>query len=173
MSWIYEINKTNTARYVLGEINEYNSKTLICFGVNPSIASPDVLDNTILKVRKIAYNNNYSNWIMLNLYPQRATNPKQLDLLEHEYHSQANIAHIRDIILKYSKADILLAYGNLIDQRHYLKKCLKDILNLLNKEFKGDLYIIKMTKKGNPIHPLYQPNNSRLVKTSFSYCMSF
>ena len=167
MGWIYEINKTNTARYVLGEINNDHSATLICFGVNPSTASPNALDNTILKIRKIAYNNNYSNWIMLNLYPQRATDPKQLDLLERKCYSQTNLVHIRNVILKYSNADILFAYGNLISQRPYLKKSLKDILNLLDRDFGGDLYVIKMTKKGNPIHPLYQPDSSRLIKTNF------
>ena len=75
MRWIYERDDQNLNRYALGQVFDENGKTLICFGINPSTACPDSLDNTINKIIKIAHFNGYDNWIMLNIYPQRATNP--------------------------------------------------------------------------------------------------
>ena len=76
--WLYKTNEDNTARYILGQINEEKGATLLCFGINPSTACPECLDNTIRKVVKLSANNGYANWIMVNIYPQRATNPNDL-----------------------------------------------------------------------------------------------
>ena len=62
----------DTARFMLGEVGE---NPIICFGINPSTANDEKDDPTISKIRKIASENNCDGWIMLNLYPQRATNP--------------------------------------------------------------------------------------------------
>ena len=59
-------------RFILGEVG---TNTIICFGINPSTANDIKDDPTISKIRKIASENNCDGWIMLNLYPQRATNP--------------------------------------------------------------------------------------------------
>ena len=62
----------DTERFILGESG---ANPIICFGINPSTANDIKYDPTILKIRKIASENNCDGWIMLNLYPQRATNP--------------------------------------------------------------------------------------------------
>jgi len=82
MNWIYDTNEDNSARFTLGEYEDFISKTLICFGINPSTATPEKLDNTIIKIKLFAKNNNYKNWIALNIYPQRATNPEDLHIIE-------------------------------------------------------------------------------------------
>ena len=89
MNWIYETNDDNSARFALGQVFDTSGKTLICFGINPSTACPSCLDNTIRKLIAISKNNGYDNWIMLNVYPQRATNPNQL----HEQCNESLIAH--------------------------------------------------------------------------------
>jgi len=60
---------------MLGEVGE---NPIICFGINPSTANDIKDDPTILKIRKIASENNCDGWIMLNLYPQRAINPNDM-----------------------------------------------------------------------------------------------
>lgn len=75
MNWIYEKNSDNTSRYVLGTVG---TNPLICIGVNPSTAEPGNLDNTLKSVTRICEANGYDSWIMLNLYPQRATNPNEM-----------------------------------------------------------------------------------------------
>lgn len=72
MQWIYERNEDNSARYVLGQIFNPNGNTLLCFGINPSTACPECIDNTIKKIISISRHNGYENWIMLNIYPLQA-----------------------------------------------------------------------------------------------------
>lgn len=160
MQWIYKTNEDNSARFVLGQIFNSSGKTLLCFGVNPSTATPECLDNTIRKVIQISKKNNYENWIMLNIYPQRATNPGDLHLEQDKNLSNLNYLHIAEILKTYINSDILFAYGNLISKRQYLKPCLNEIMPL----FQGKkVKVIKTTKENNPIHPLYQSNESPLI----------
>ena len=134
MQWIYERNEDNSARFVLGQIFNPDGKTLLCFGINPSTACPECIDNTIKKIINISKHNGYENWIMLNIYPQRATNPNDMHIERDENLVQTNLWHIRDISQRYPNCDVLLAYGNLITKRKYLKSCLNEILSLLDGE---------------------------------------
>lgn len=75
VNWIYENDSKTDVRYVLGIEGEH---PLICFGINPSTAKPNELDNTLKSVDRLARSNGFDSWIMLNIYPQRATNPKDI-----------------------------------------------------------------------------------------------
>ena len=162
MEWIYENNEDNSARFVLGQVFNPTGKTLLCFGINPSTACPENLDNTIRKIISIGNYNGYENWIMLNIYPQRATNPNDMHLERDEALSKENLVHIKRIAEKYPHCDVLLAFGNLISKRKYLRLCLDEILTLLSEEQGKKIKVIKLTKANNPVHPLYQYNNSVL-----------
>ncbi len=163
MQWLYEKNEDDSARFVLGQIFNPNGKTLLCFGINPSTASPEYLDNTIRKVVKIGKHNNYENWIMLNIYPQRATNPNDMHLERDEELVKLNHLHIKEVVEKYINSDVLLAYGNLISKRKYLRVCLDEILTFLRKKQGKKIKVIKTTKENNPVHPLYQSDKSVLI----------
>ncbi len=163
MQWIYERNEDNSARYVLGQIFNPKGNTLLCFGINPSTACPECIDNTIKKIISISRHNGYENWIMLNIYPQRATNPNDLHAECDKNLFQNNLLYINKISQLYPKCDILLAYGNLITKRKYLKECLNEILQILSIKDRKTIKIIKLTKAGNPIHPLYQSNTADLT----------
>ena len=73
--WLYLGNSEE--RYLLGQPGKNN---LLVFGVNPSTASAgeNNLDPTIRKVRKVAEAEGFDGWIMVNLYPKRATEPSEL-----------------------------------------------------------------------------------------------
>lgn len=165
MNWLYKNNTNNSARFALGEYNNITDKTLICVGINPSTATPNNLDPTLKKVKAIALSHNYTNWIMINVYSQRATNPNNLHQnCSAQLHSD-NINAISNLLATFNNADILFAYGNLISKRPYLKMCLVDILNLINSmNFTGQSYCIKRTINGNPVHPLYQKANAIFIK---------
>ena len=96
MQWLYSNNANNTCRYVLGTSG---SRPLICIGVNPSTAEPDNLDNTLKSVARIASQNGYDSWIMLNLYPQRATNPNDMDKIYNEQSAAINFQQINELLL--------------------------------------------------------------------------
>ncbi len=150
-SWIYENTENNKARFILGEPGK---KTLACIGVNPSTAEPNNLDNTLTCVRRFAYGFGYDSWIMLNLYPQRATCPDDLhDRCDFELHKE-NLRNLENLLAMY-KMDFWAAWGTLIEKRPYLKDCLFDMYEILNK-FESNWYTIgRRSKAGHPHHPLY------------------
>lgn len=74
--WVYDAEEIgpDMFRYSLGEKGK---NPLIVFGINPSTAAPEYLDATIKAVKDIVETSNkYNGYLMLNIYPQRATDPK-------------------------------------------------------------------------------------------------
>ncbi len=147
--WLYEQSEDKENRYVLGIKGE---KTLICFGVNPSTASPEDTDQTISKVYNLAKRNGFDSYIMLNLYPQRATAPGNLDKELNYSILKKNLQHIDKILNKQKKISVLAAWGNTINKKKYLKECLSEIF-LVSKKYNCDWLAINLTKDGNPWHP--------------------
>ncbi len=157
--WIYYNDRKNKVRYVLGT---KGNNTILCFGANPSTATPGNLDNTLKSVERLAKNNGYDSWIMMNIYPQRATNPNDIHFeIDYSIH-QKNLEFI-EVILKNKIRDIWAAWGNLIEKRKFLKHCLKDIYMLTTKYNCNWLTIGKITKKGHPRHPLYLKSTSKAI----------
>lgn len=152
MDWIYKNNDDNSCRYILGKAG---SNPLICVGVNPSTAEPDKLDPTLMSVQRISRNNGYDSWIMMNLYPQRATNPKNMDKSYNDTIQIENIEHIRNILSVYPNADIWAAWGTLIEKRKYLKNCLDLLIQVSRQHNVNWVTFGKASKKGHPHHPLY------------------
>ncbi|HBF2789612.1 TPA: DUF1643 domain-containing protein [Clostridioides difficile] len=161
--WVYENDDENLIRYVLGTVGD---KTLLCFGVNPSTASPNNLDNTLKKIHKIALFNDYDSWIMFNVYPKRDTKFDNLpDVHNDEIHIK-NIEKIKNCFDNVStnnesEISVWLAFGNHIYERGYLASCLKDIYNAI-KDYNISWFTSGLNKSGSPKHPLYQKDNTIL-----------
>ena len=153
----------DTERFILGESG---ANPIICFGINPSTANDIKYDPTILKIRKIASENNCDSWVMLNLYPQRATNPNDMHKKADNDLKIKNYEVIRSVFNIYPNALTLASWGNAIEKRKYLKDCLKEILAIAPDRkwvCRG-----KLTVKGNPRHQLYVPDNTKLQDLYFS-----
>jgi hypothetical protein len=157
MEKIYIKSNDNLYRYALGMKNR---NPAIFFGINPSTATSEKYDKTIIKIDAIAKENNYDSWIMLNVYPQRATDPNNLDKIFNEVIHKENVRIIKNIIK--NNYSIIAAWGNLIKKRHYFIECLKDIVNALNKKQIKWYSIGTLSKEGNPKHPLYLKTNEAL-----------
>lgn len=163
MRWLYINNDDNSMRFVLGLEKEkrFPEKSLLCIGVNPSTATPDQPDATIRNVIKLAQNNGYDNFYMMNLYPQRARDYRSMDEeIDKEKHI-SNLNWFHNVIEGYrflhnKGIDIWCAWGNMIEAREYLKEtCLKDIY-MIAKNNGCDFYSIgQVSIAGNPHHPLY------------------
>jgi hypothetical protein len=143
---IYDYSENE--RYSLGIKGE---KPLICIGLNPSTACPNNYDNTISRLVEIKGNNvGYDSWIMLNIYPQRAKDPKDLDRQRNEEIHNKN----KQIIEQYvsDNSIILCSWGAYIDDRAYLRNCLIDIYNgILNrKENIRYFHIGELLGEGHP-----------------------
>jgi hypothetical protein len=169
--WVYEYDRkypckyeVTNVRYVLGEIFDTSiAKALVCIGINPSTAVPEDLDSTLLRVQKYAKENEnkeYGAWYMLNVYPQRATNPDDMDKNEDfipEIHTE-NLRQIRRLIGSLNAADIWCAWGSNITKRPYLKIFLKDIVKEIQSLNHGNLNFVMQEaedEKEQPEHPIH------------------
>ena len=157
--WIYLGD--DTERYILGQTGKRN---ILVFGVNPSTATPgdDHIDPTIRKVRKLTAEDGYDGWIMVNLYPLRATDPKSLPEKEDKKLLEKNIKVLKALIKAYRIDKVWAAWGNTIDTRFYLGDTLYDIQEALDGDFEW-YYRGAMTKSGNPRHPLYMKSQEKYV----------
>jgi hypothetical protein len=147
---IYDYSENE--RYSLGIKGD---NPLICIGSNPSTACPNNYDNTIRRLIGIVENNiDYDSWIMLNIYPQRATDPNNLDReLNTTIHNE-NKKKIEQYASDNSR--ILCSWGALINERVYLRNCLIDIYdNILNKKQNIRYFRIgELLRDGHPRHIL-------------------
>ena len=153
--WLYVPNTYSEYRYILGTRGQ---KPLICVGINPSTAAPDALDPTLQSAQRIALNNGYDSFLMFNVYAQRATRPQDMDELCNEALHRENMAAFRWVLSQvgegYTPA-VWAAWGTIIEQRPYLKDCLRDMIAIGEEYHARWLCAGKRSKKGHPHHPLY------------------
>jgi hypothetical protein len=160
--WIYLPCRYSEYRYILGT---KGVNPLVCIGINPSTAAPDDLDNTLKSVERIAHFNGYDSFIMFNVYPQRATNPDDMDKELNSYLHSENIKAFRYILSLYKDGhtpSIWAAWGTLIEKRPYLKQCVLDFIKC-GQEFGARWYTsgARSKLKGHPHHPLYLKKDSK------------
>ncbi|MDR2828546.1 MAG: DUF1643 domain-containing protein [Acholeplasmatales bacterium] len=156
IGWLYYTDNQNKNRYVLGQVFKNTSNILVCFGLNPSTATPLVLDNTINKIINVANQNAYDGWIMLNMYAVRNTNPNMLDKIINTNVHNTNMKVISNILEHFDIREVWYAYGDIIEVRDYISSyILKDINNYLDQKGIKRFTFSSITKKNNPRHPLY------------------
>ena len=132
-------------------------RILYVLGANPSTATDTHSDHTMTKVIQFALNNNYDGFVMMNLYPLRSTNPRALPKVMDEELHKRNLAEIKELMSNSRNPVVLLACGNAIGVAPYLKKCLKDIVTILQPLCPQWKQIGTPTKLGNPLHPSRAP----------------
>lgn len=159
--WLYVPCKYSEYRYILGTRGE---NPLICIGINPSTAEPDNLDNTLKSVERIALHNGYDSFIMFNVYPQRATNPDDMDPDFNEPMHIENMKAFEYILSSYGeghKPAVWAAWGTIIEKRPYLRDCVKDMIVRGERYGAGWFTAGARSKaKGHPHHPLYLKKDS-------------
>lgn len=152
--WLYVPNFYTEYRYILGT---RGSHPLICIGINPSTAAPDNLDNTLKSVDRVAQANGYDSFIMFNVYPQRATNPDDMETVCNDTLHQENMKAF-DYILSLDQSHspaVWAAWGTIIEKRAYLARCLEDMIQI-GLQHNAVWYTAgKRSRKGHPHHPLY------------------
>lgn len=147
---IYKTSNDNKLRFVLGKNGE---NTLVVIGLNPSKANEETPDHTMRKVMGFAGGSGYDSFIMLNLYPQRSTDKNLMDLEINDDYHQANLQAIEEVLKDKKNINVLVAFGNDILLRKYLKQCFMDIVTIVEKSKANWLQIGDLTKAGHPRHP--------------------
>ena len=157
--WLYAPNFYSEYRYILGTRGK---NPLICIGINPSTAQPGDLDNTLKSVERIALGNGFDSFIMFNVYAQRATDPDAMEKQCNEALHKENLEAFRYVLSISEAPTVWAAWGTIIEKRDYLPRCLKDML-AVGKELGAAWRCAgKVSKKGQPHHPLYLRKDEKL-----------
>ncbi|QYJ03506.1 DUF1643 domain-containing protein [Nocardioides panacisoli] len=157
-TWIYTPSPENDARTLLGTEGH---RPLVCIGINPSTAAPESLDRTVTTVERVAAYGDYDSFMMLNVYPQRATDPEDIhpamDPQLHQWNLRSIAAFVagRDL-------PVWAAWGTLIRKRQYLAGLLSEIVAL--PELSNCTWWSRgaRTMDGHPHHPLYVRHDAPL-----------
>lgn len=151
-SWGAELSPCRTYRYSLWRSWDANAGICIFIGLNPSTADETHNDATIRKCMRFAERWGYGGLIMLNLFAYRATNPKYMRT------ASDPVGPNNDNVLMRScnaAAMIVAAWGN----HGYFNCRAKEVIAALSGR---EIYCFSVTKRGQPVHPLYQRNDAEL-----------
>ena len=162
--WLYAPTTFLPYRYVLGVRCD---SPLICIGINPSTADPTRLDPTLQSVDRIARGNGFDGFMMMNVYPQRATVPTDLDKACNPLLHAENVAAFRHVFsLCEGTPTIWAGWGTLIDKRPYLFDCLRDLIAVSEECGARWVTFGARSKAGHPHHPLYLRADSLMEEFS-------
>lgn len=157
--WLFVPNVYTEYRYILGT---RGSKPLICVGINPSTAQPDALDRTLQSVERIARGNGFDSFLMLNVYPQRATDPNMMQRQENDALRRENVRAFRYCLSLAKPAAVWAAWGTMLEKRDYLIGCLRDLVEA-GQSLGARWYCAgQSSKRGHPHHPLYLRSDEKL-----------
>jgi len=136
-------------RYLLWRIWDDTKRPALFIGLNPSTADENIDDPTIRRCMGFAMDWGNGGLIMANIFAYRATNPKELRCIVDP------IGRDNDdyLLSAHKEAGItILAWGN---GGAYLNRgC------IVTKMLAGACHL-RMTKQGQPQHPLYLPKTAR------------
>lgn len=145
---IYHNTPSDDARFVLGSSGAY---PLVCFGVNPSTATPQAPDPTLRIVSNLV-KLPFDSFLMFNLYPQRSTKPRGM----HRTVDPQLIHENERFIAQYvdgRSLKIYAAWGASIAVRPYLPAALSAIARLPELR-QCEWMSRRITDSGHPHHPL-------------------
>ena len=114
--------------------------------LNPSTATEQVDDPTVLRIKNRSVALGFTSMTMLNLYAYRATDPR--DMIEAGYPvGEETDKIIRSVCLRAAK--VILCYGN-----HGQRERVDELFRILDGI---QCHALKVSKSGRPSHPLYLP----------------
>lgn len=136
-------------RFALGRPGDH---TCLIVGMNPSAAREEYSDRTVNKVIKTVQELGYDGWIMTNLYPERATDAKNMDEFDLLL-AKENAEQIIALCDQYKIKEVWGAWGD--PPHENLIKAKEILMKRLGMEKIDIFHFGELTKSGNPRHPLY------------------
>jgi len=158
-------------RWILKRELLSGKKTVLFIGLNPSKANSSNDDRTLVRIINFCSRWNYKNIYIINLFGLISKSPNQLSK------SKDPIGKNNDLITLKSlefwrddiNCDLWLGWGDkgqLKGRDRKILKLIKNFSNLKSNENNSSKRVLSLglSKKGNPRHPLYIPNQSFLRK---------
>lgn len=147
---IYESTQNGQWRFSLGK---GGSNPLLVIGLNPSTATQEKSDTTVAKVERVAKSNGCDGFVMLNLYPVRATEYQELPPVANQAAYRQNLEAIEAIVAAEKQAAIWAAWGESIKARCYFTEAIRELSARLVAYNPTYLHFGPLTQEGHPRHP--------------------
>ena len=157
-------------RWILKRELISGKKTVVFIGLNPSKANSCRNDRTLIRIINFCSRWNYKNIYVINLFGLISKSPSQLSK------SLNPVGEKNDLIIskvlgfwrKNINCDLWLGWGDkgkLYRRDLEVLKLIKSFSNLKSndKNHSKRVLTLGISKKGNPLHPLYMPNQSLLM----------
>lgn len=147
---IYSNDRNDGWRYTLGRSGK---NPLLTIGLNPSTATVEKSDPTVARVDRVASMNGYDGFIMLNLYPVRATDYRTLPPTADRSAFAKNLEAIEEVVANQAKPVIWAAWGRSIEHHRYFVEARDELMNRLSRHKVKWLMFGEPTLGGHPRHP--------------------
>lgn len=147
---IYSNDRNDAWRFTLGRSGK---NPLLTIGLNPSTATIEKSDPTVARVEKVAAKNGYDGFIMLNLYPVRATDYRSLPANADKAAFTKNLDAIEEVVAQQTAPIIWAAWGASIEYHRYFMEARNELKARLSGSKVKWLMFGKPTLRGHPRHP--------------------
>lgn len=147
---LYVSDCDDRRRYVLGQLG---ARPLYVIGLNPSTATQERADTTIAKVARVVRQHGYEGFVMLNLYPVRATDCRTLPTKPDPQAYCENLDQIERIIGASSEPVVWAAWGSGVLVHDYFASAVHALTMRLQRSGPMWLHFGALTKAGHPRHP--------------------
>ncbi|WP_312417357.1 DUF1643 domain-containing protein [Comamonas sp.] len=147
---LYHADQNDQWRYTLGTSG---TRPLITIGLNPSTATQEKSDPTVARVQKVAALNGYDGFVMLNLYPVRATDWSALPTRADAQAYARNLDEMEKLIAQYETPTLWAAWGETVVQRSYFLRARDELHARVAKYSPQWRMFGEPTASGHPRHP--------------------
>ena len=145
------------------------NKTIVFIGLNPSKANSFNNDRTLIRIINFCSRWNYKNVYVINLFGLISKSPIQLLKSKDPVGENNNLITLKTLNFwrENINCDLWVGWGDngqLNGRDLEVLKLIKNLSNLKSSEnnYSKPVLILGLSKKGNPRHPLYMPNESFL-----------
>ncbi|MDO8810563.1 MAG: DUF1643 domain-containing protein [Gallionella sp.] len=147
---IYSNARDDAWRFTLGNSGK---RKLFTIGLNPSTATKEKSDPTVARVQKVAKNNGFDGFVMLNLYPVRATDYRTLPTVVDQTAFSENLNRIEAAIAAEKTSLVWAAWGeSILYHKFFVEACVELFARLKKHEVRWQ-HFGDMTASGHPRHP--------------------
>jgi len=150
------------------KINQSDTE-LVFIGLNPSIASSKVDDNTIVRLHHLSDYWGYGKLIVVNLFAQVSSKASTLKDFDNPIGNRNNFYLLRELSFwsKNLKIDLCVGWGangSFMNRDSYVLKKMKSFYTsrFHNIQKANPPFMLGLNKDGSPKHPLYLPSDTLL-----------
>ena len=156
-------------RWILKRELLSGKKTIIFIGLNPSKANSFNNDMTLVRIINFCSRWDYKNIYIINLFGLISKSPIQLSKNKDPIGKNNDLIILKSLKFwcENTNCDLWLGWGDkgkLNGRGFEVLKLIRNLSNLKSNEINHSkrVFSLGLSKKGNPRHPLYMPNDSLL-----------